>query len=74
MLGGDEREGEKKKKTIGLGEVKTETFWEERNGVGGNGKGEREEEIFDFRRSEERNRIGQKEERWERISELRYNK
>lgn len=34
---------------------------------------EREEEIFDFRRSEERNRIGQ-EERWERISGLRYNK
>lgn len=69
-MGGDEREGEKKKKTIGLEEVKTETFWEERNGVGGNGKGE----IFDFRRSEERNRIGQKEERWERISGLRYNK
>lgn len=41
-MGGDKREGEKKKKTIGLGEVKTETFWEERNGVGGNGKGERE--------------------------------
>lgn len=35
---------------------------------------EREEEILDFRRSEERNRIGQKEERWERISGLRYNK
>lgn len=61
-MGGDKREGEKKKKTIGLGEVKTETFWEERNGVGGNGKGEREE-IFDFRRSEEKNRIGQKEKR-----------
>lgn len=45
MLGGDEREGEKKKKTIGLGEVKTETFWEERNGVGGNGKGERGGDI-----------------------------
>lgn len=44
MLGGDEREGEKKK-TIGLGEVKTETFWEERNGVGGNGKGERGGDI-----------------------------
>lgn len=73
MLGGDEREGEKKKKTIGLREVKTETFWEERNGVGEMER-EREEEIFDFRKSEERNRIGQKEERWERISGLRYNK
>lgn len=46
MLGGDEREGEMKKKTIGLGEVKTETFWEERNGVGGNGKGERERRRY----------------------------
>lgn len=61
-MDGDEREGEKKKKTIGLEEVKR--LFGKRGMEFGEMEREREEEILDFRRSEERNRIGQKEERW----------